>query len=433
MATTRRQFIQNGLGFVSLGLTMPGFLLRASEAVAQEKSTPAAMLKGTSGKILVVIEMSGGNDGLNTVMPYALPEYSKARPNIAITKEQALQIGASNGMQLGMHPNLKALHGMYDKGQVAVVTGVGYPNPNRSHFESSDVWQMGDPDSKRSREGWLARYFDADGHLKNASLPGIALGEQLPLMLKGPGSAAAVIGNGGDYGFGTNAPDKDQQLAAFNAMYAPEGVLKSGTRGGTAAGSSDEFIRNVGNEVYTSTQAIKDAINRYDARAGEKANYPGNNYLASRLQTIAKLITGGLETRVYYASIGGFDTHANQLGGHANLMGNLGDAIAAFNKDLELQGRGKDVMVMTFSEFGRRVHENGSQGTDHGAASVLFVAGGAVKGGVYGGYPSLTDLDDGDLKMTTDFRSVYSAILDNWLGASSTIVLGDKFAPLKFV
>jgi uncharacterized protein (DUF1501 family) len=428
MSVSRRQFIQNGLGFGSLGLAMPGFLVRATDALAAEKSTPGAagMLKGTDGKILVVIEMAGGNDGLNTVIPYAAAEYSKARPNIGVAKDQVLQIGASGGQNLGLHPRLKGLHELFEKGHAAVITGVGYPNPNRSHFESMDIWQLGDPDSKRAREGWLARYFDADGHLKNTSLPGIAFGEQLPLALNGPGSAAAVIGNGGDYGFGSNAPDKNQQVQAFNAMYAPES-------NGTTARSNDEFIRNVGNEVYTSTQAIKDAIRAYDMRAGEKANYPNNNGLASRLQTISKLISGGLSTRVYYASIGGFDTHANQPGGHGNQLGALGDAIAAFHKDLELQGRSNDVIVMTFSEFGRRVHENGSMGTDHGAASVLFVAGGGVKGGLYGAYPSMSELDDGDLKMTTDFRCVYSAILDKWLGASSDKVLGGQFAPLKFV
>lgn len=421
---TRRDFIQNGLGFVSLGLAMPGFLLRASDAIAQEKSTPAA---GKNGKILVVIEMSGGNDGLNTVMPYALPEYSKARPNIAIPADQALQIGQTGGTQLGLHPRLKSLHELFDKGKVAVVTGVGYPNPNRSHFTSMDVWQLGDPDISKTRDGWLARYFDADGHLKNSSLSGIALGGQLPLAFSGPGSPAAVIGNGGDYGFGVNAPDKSQQMEAFNAMYAPQSQV------GTAAANTGEFIRNVGNDVYSSTEAIKTALKSYDTRAGDKAGYPNNNGLATRLQTISKLIAGGLSTRVYYASISGFDTHANQSPGHANLMGALGDAVAAFLKDMELQGRADDVMVMTFSEFGRRVHENGSQGTDHGAASVMFVAGGAVKGGVYGEYPSLTDLDDGDLKMTTDFRTVYSAILDKWLGAPSSKILGGNFAPLKFV
>jgi uncharacterized protein (DUF1501 family) len=423
---TRRQFIQNGLGFVSLGMVMPGFLLRATEAIAAPGSTP-----GARGKILVVIEMAGGNDGLNTVIPYTLPEYAKARPNIGISKEQVLQIGKNGGTELGLHPGLTNLHAAFDKGQVAVVTGVGYPNPNRSHFSSMDVWQLGDTDFKTQREGWLARFFDADGHLKNASLPGIALGEELPLAMSGSSSEAAVIGNGGDYGFGVNAPDKNLQMAAFNAMYEPQ--KNAAARIGTAARSSDEFIRNVGNDVYTSTETIRLALKSYDDRAGEKADYPRNNALATRLQTIAKLIAGGLETRVYYAGIGGFDTHANQVKSHANVMGGVGDAMAAFLKDMELQGRAGDVIVMTFSEFGRRVKENGSQGTDHGAASVLFVAGGSVKGGVYGAYPSLTDLDDGDLKMTTDFRSVYSAILDKWLGVSGNKILGGDFAPLKFI
>jgi uncharacterized protein (DUF1501 family) len=426
---TRRQFIRNGLGFVSLGMMMPGVLLRASEAVAQTGSTPA--VAGARGKILVVIEMAGGNDGLNTVIPYALPEYSAARPNIGIAKEQVLQIGKTGGVELGLHPGLKNLHAAFDTGQVAVVTGVGYPNPNRSHFSSMDVWQLGDTDYKTQREGWLARYFDADGHLKNASLPGIALGDELPLAMSGSNSEAAVIGNGGDYGFGANAPDKNLQMAAFNAMYEPQKNAASGI--GTAAKSSEEFIRNVGNDVYSSTEAIRLALKSYDDRAGEKAGYPNGNPLATRLQTIAKLIAGGLETRVYYAGIGGFDTHAGQVKAHGNVMTGVGDAMAAFLKDMELQGRAKDVIVMTFSEFGRRVKENGSQGTDHGAASVLFVAGGGVKGGVYGQYPSLSELDSGDLKMTTDFRSVYSAILDKWLGVPSSKVLGGNFAPLKFV
>jgi uncharacterized protein (DUF1501 family) len=429
MMQSRRQFISNGLGFVSLGLAMPGVLLRASEAVAQGGSTPGAGKAG--GKILVVIEMAGGNDGLNTVIPYALPEYSAARPNIGVAKEQVLQIGKNGGTELGLHPGLKNLHAAFDKGQVAVVTGVGYPNPNRSHFSSMDVWQLGDTDFKTRREGWLARYFDADGHLKNASLPGIALGDQLPLALSGTHSEAAVIGNGGDYGFGVNAPDKNLQMAAFNAMYEPQ--RNAANKIGTAASSSDEFIRNVGNEVYSSTEEIKTALKSYDDRAGDKADYPRGNALATRLQTIAKLIAGGLGTRVYYAGVGGFDTHANQVKGHANLMTGVGDAIAAFLKDMELQGRTQDVLVMTFSEFGRRVRENGSQGTDHGAASVLFVAGGGVKGGVYGDYPSLTDLDDGDLKMTTDFRSVYSAILDKWLGVPGSKILGGNFTPLRFL
>lgn len=186
-------------------------------------------------------------------------------------------------------------------------------------------------------------------------------------------------------------------------------------------------------DVYSSTDAIKTALRAYDDYAGQKAAYPQNNGVANDLQTVAKLIIGGLPTRVYYVSLGGFDTHSDQFGRHQYLLSQLSDALAAFQEDLRLQGCADDVVTMTFSEFGRRVKENGSNGTDHGSASVLFVVGSKVKGGVVGNYPSLEDLDDGDLKMTTDFRSVYSSVLDNWLGAPSNKVLNGDFAPLRLV
>jgi uncharacterized protein (DUF1501 family) len=328
---------------------------------------------------------------------------------------------------------------LYEKGQVAVINGVGYPQPNRSHFSSMDIWQTGDPSpTPRERTGWLARYFDADGHFKGNPLGGVGLGSELPLAMQSLNSPVAVIGNGGDYGFGSKAADRQQQMAAFQALYVG-GASATGasatvaTATGTVANGGDEFIRNVGHEVYTSTQAIKEALQKYDVKSGAAANYPANNGLAARLQTIARLITGALSTRVYYASISGFDTHANQPDGHGGLLRALGDAIAAFHRDLALQGRGNDVMTMTFSEFGRRVHENGSRGTDHGAASVMFAVGGGVKGGVFGEYPSLTDLDDGDLRFTTDFRGVYATVLDQWLVAPSNQVLRGQFRPVKFV
>jgi len=423
MPVTRRRFIQNGLGFVSLGAAMPGFLMRTADAVAAEKGAGG-------GKILVVIEMSGGNDGLNTVIPYDDPAYPKARPNIGLAKDDVLQIGKTPAAQsVALHPGMKALHGMFEKGQVAVVNGVGYPQPNRSHFYSMDIWQMGDPSATpRERTGWLARYFDADGHFKGNPLGGVVLGSELPLALQSLNSPVAVIGNGGDYGFGSKAADRKQQMEAFQSLYANPAPAT-----GTVANGGDEFIRNVGNEVYTSTQTIKEALQKYDIKAGAAANYPNNNGLAARLQTIAKLITGGLTTRVYYAGIGGFDTHANQPNGHGNLLTSLSEAVAAFHRDLELQGRGKNVMTMTFSEFGRRVQENGSRGTDHGAASVMFAIGGGLRGGVFGEYPSLTNLDDGDLRFTTDFRGVYATVLDSWLAAPSETVLRGKFTPVKFV
>lgn len=422
MPLSRRDFIQNGLGFVSLGFSMPTLLMQATSALA-DGATPASPKQ--QGKIFVVLEMAGGNDGLNTVMPIQNPLYAKKRPNIGVKATDALKI--DNG--LALHPSMGALGKLYEQGKVAVVTGVGYPNANRSHFESMDIWQSGKPKfGTEGRNGWLARYFDAAGHFVGDPLAGVALGGSLPLALWSQTSPASVIGKATDFGFTARGGDRDQQLKTLKTLYN-----QNGAKNGTMAGGASDFIRNVGNEVYSSTDSIKAALQSYDTKAGQKAAYPQNNGLAYGLKTISKLITGGLPTRVYYLTIGGFDTHANQPNQHANLLGAISNAINAFYQDLVLQGRADDVMLMTFSEFGRRVQENGSSGTDHGSASVMFVVGGKVRGGVYGDYPSLEDLDSGDLRFHTDFRSVYSTVLDNWLGAPSKTVLEGDFPKIKFV
>lgn len=424
MPISRRAFLHNGLGVVALGLSMPTLLLDASSSLAAETANNGGRRRG---KILVVIEMAGGNDGLNTVAPLDDPLYAKNRAVIGLKKDAAIAIGSG----LSLNPGLKSLGKLYEKGQVAVVTGVGYPNPNRSHFASMDIWQSANPSlDARERTGWLARYFDEDGHFTgiDASLGGLVVGGSLPLALYSPSSAASVIGNGYNYGFNGRGGDQDAQTSALKALYADPKMS-----GATVAGNTAEFIRNVGTDVYSSTDAIKAALRAYDDKAGRKAEYPRGSGISNDLQTVAKLISGDLPTRVYYVSIGGFDTHSNQTGQHQNLLGQLGDALAAFQEDLALQGRADDVLTMTFSEFGRRVKENGSNGTDHGSASVLFVVGSKVRGGVVGKYPSLEDLDDGDLKMTTDFRSVYSTVLDNWLGAPSQPILGGDYAGLKMV
>jgi len=418
MSTTRREFIQNGLTFLSIGLAMPTFLMQAAQAASSPQTGGLPPIP--QGKILVLIEMSGGNDGLNTVIPYTDLGYAKARPTIGIPTGDVVKIGSN----VGLHPSMRAMKPLYDAGHVAVLTGVGYPNPNRSHFHSSDIWQTADPNvDVRDRTGWLARYFDKDGHYKGNPLSGITLGSALPLTLFANDVPASVIGNGQEYAFSNNAPDRARQMDALRALYAE----------GTVAGSTAEFVRNVGSDAYSSTLELKRAFKDYDTRAASAAKYPVNNGVASGLQTIAKLITGGVGTRIYYLSTGGFDTHAEQPRQHAALLGQLAEGLAAFYDDLALQGRANDVTTMTFSEFGRRVKENGSAGTDHGAASVLFVCGGGVKGGVYGDYPSLADLDDGDLRFHTDFRSVYATLLDKWLGAPSQSILNGSFPHLGFV
>jgi uncharacterized protein (DUF1501 family) len=417
--TTRRQFIQNGLSFVSMSLAMPHFLMRAAQAADSPLALPA-LPPIPAGKILVVLEMSGGNDGLNTVVPYADPGYALARPTIGLPKNDVVKISNS----LALHPRMGAFGKMFEKGQLAVVTGVGYPNPNRSHFFSMDIWQTGLTEMNvRERSGWLARYFDADGHLKANPLSGVTVGSALPLALFSETSPCSCIGDGYSFGFRSDLGDTRQQMEALSALYAE----------GTVAGSNAEFVRNVGMDAYLASQQLKAALQKYDNKAGAVAKYPVQNGLAATLQTLSKLITGGVGTRVYYLSMGGFDTHANQPTQHGNLLGGIADAVSAFFDDLALQGRAEDVVLVTFSEFGRRVKENGSAGTDHGAASVLFVAGPSVKGGIYGQYPSLSDLDDGDLKMNTDFRSVYATLIEKWLGADSQPILGGSFPHLSFV
>jgi uncharacterized protein (DUF1501 family) len=401
-------------------MAIPTFLMNAAAGDPLTPAGPGAA-PVRSGKVLVVIEMQGGNDGLNTAVPYTDPGYAKARPVIGIAENDLVKISPS----VGLHPSLKSLGDLYNQGKVAVMTGVGYPNPNRSHFHSMDIWQTGNPQVDISnRTGWLARYFDADGHLKSDPLSGVTVGSALPLALTAEDTPISVIGSLRSFGF-QSAPgvDKQKTMDALQALYAQ----------GTVAASPAEFVRNVGVNAYTSVKELKAAIKDYDARSANAAKYPIQNGLASGLQTVSKLVTGGLETKVFYLTIGGFDTHANQPNQHAQLLQQMSDALAAFYQDLAQQGRANDVTVMTFSEFGRRVHENGSAGTDHGAASVMFVLGGAVKGGVYGDYPSLEDLDDGDLRFHTDYRSVYATLLEKWLGVPSSSVLGSTFPTLNFV
>lgn len=411
MPISRRQLIGNGLGFVSLSLAMPGFLAKAAQA---------AETQGANGsKILVVLELSGGNDALNTVVPFGDPLYYKARPGIGIKEADALGLGG----KIGLHPAMKEMKALFERGHVAVLPGVGYPNANRSHFESMDIWQSGDPTRDPNRSGWVARGLDAQGHpMGQGSLGAVSLGGSLPLALWTSQSALSVIGRGDDFGFGGGMLDRDGAKDALEKMYA----------NGIAANGHQELVRAAGQNVFNDSKTVRDALNKYDYKAGTTAKYPDSD-MSRSLQTISKLITGGAPTRVYYLNMGGYDTHANQPGSHQYLLGVLSDAIGGFYRDLELQGRLNDVTLMAFSEFGRRVHENASAGTDHGAAGAMFVVGGKVRGGVVGDHPSLEDLDDGDMKFTQDFRAVYSTLMNNWLGVDASKVLPGTYKTMTFL
>jgi uncharacterized protein (DUF1501 family) len=414
-ATTRRSFLKTAIGsasLVSLAPFVPQFLLTASARAAEQRGE----------SVLVVIQLSGGNDGLNTVIPYADDAYRRGRPSLGIGADRALKIDD----YVGFHPSMSGFARLLEDGKLGIVQGVGYPNPDRSHFSSMDIWHTARPQKDATAAaathratGWLGRLLDAQvapGTAGGSDVPGLHLGSgQLPLALLGGQPRAASIGtlDGFKLNVGGNADVRRAVEAAASARRDdPDGLLDFLQRGAAAA--------------LRSSQQVQEAIGTYTT----SAKYPETE-LAQRLKTVAQLIDAGLETRVYYVELTGFDTHANQGNVHANLLAELSDAVAAFVKDLDEHGHGRRVLTMTFSEFGRRVRENASQGTDHGAAAPMFVAGGGVKPGLIGKHPSLTDLDEDDLKFTTDFRGVYAAVLKDWLGVPGEAVLGASFAPVS--
>ena len=420
---TRRDFLDRTLGrssLLAIGGIVPEFLAntaRAAEADAKQKDT-----------ILVVIEMAGGNDGLNTVAPYGDDLYQKARPTLALTRREVLKIDD----YVGLHPRLPDLKALYDRKQLAIVQGVGYPNPDRSHFESMDIWQLADP-KRAGSSGWLARTIPSMS-VNEAGVPGMFIGQdRLPLAMQGADGGVISLADRDSFHLKLTGNEKPRKklLEDLNSGDGPSADLAA-------------FVRKRQLQTYTSLKKIEEALS--DIGGAVKAPPardgfvppapPGSpnvnlNSLNGRLDLIARLINKGLGTRLYYASINGFDTHSSQTESHNELLGELSSAIGGFFSTLGPNvGR---VVLMTYSEFGRRVKENGSRGTDHGAASCMFVAGPKVTGGLVGKHPKLDDLTDGDLKFNTDFRSVYATLLDQWLGVDSKGVLGEKFAHLPLV
>jgi uncharacterized protein (DUF1501 family) len=426
MTTTRRDFICNGLKFVSLGMAAPALLARAAGAAGSPN---------TGGKILLVVQLSGGNDGLNTVIPYADDLYYRARPTIGISRSQVVQISD----KIGLHPGMGALKPLFEKGHLAVIQGVGYPEPNRSHFRSMEIWQTADPVSPVAAEGWLGRYFDADGHLKDNPLVGINFGGQLPRTLYADYGSVVSMQSPEAYQLQPIAgPERAAEVEAFTALYST----------GTMANSYTDLVRKVGMDAYTTSERIKHALSAapgddlpLGAPSGTTLQLPAEgpqgprrrSELSGNLHTVSKLIAADMGTQVFYISTGGFDTHANQPQTHARILTDLADGLAAFYADLERIGRANDVVTVVFSEFGRRVQENASLGTDHGAASCMFVLGGTVKGGIYGNYPALDDLNQGDLKFNVDFRQVYATLLDGWLKTPSEKILKGRFEGLPLL
>ncbi|OJV00198.1 MAG: hypothetical protein BGO12_14315, partial [Verrucomicrobia bacterium 61-8] len=403
--------------------TLPAFIEKtffALDAAAAESAVQVAT--GKDSPILVILQMAGGNDGLNMVVPYADDAYYRARPRIGIAAGNVLKVDD----HVGLHPKLKTLRGFYDEGRLGVIQGVGYPNPNRSHFRSTDIWQTATDSNKFANKGWLANYFDACCKGEDPVV-GVSIGAETPLSFSGSSGAGITLTRPDQFRFISNDPAAGEAFADMTSNSDNTGGSVQSLSGDVAQGDGNtlDFVRRTALDARISSDRILEITRKSKA----PVTYPGSR-LATDLNLVARLIAGGLPTRVYYVSQGGYDTHSGQSGTHERLLGELDSALGAFVADLRAQGNLDRVTIMTFSEFGRRVAENASGGTDHGAAAPMFVLGGKVKAGLHGTQPSLTELGDGDLIYTVDFRRVYATMLDKWLQAPSEAVLGRKFPSL---
>jgi|694.fasta_scaffold140133_2 uncharacterized protein (DUF1501 family) len=413
---TRRLFLQRGCALASLAATVPCFIERSALGVLGNP-----LLSSNPGvpdhRILVVVQLGGGNDGLNTVIPYGDPAYFNARPQIAVQAPGAtgntVALQLDQGAGIGLHPALAPLKELYDEGLVSVVQGVGYPNPNRSHFTSMDIWQTGRLDAKGS--GWIGRYFDATCNGTPIPEGSVAVGRTAPLAMEG----------------NIQKPISFENPALFRwlgedlhgSMKEPyDAINRAGSLAGTPAETQKDFLMRTALDAQVASGRILAAVAKQPL-----VRYPDHG-LARQLRTVGAMIRDGMPTRVYYATMGGFDTHSGQAGRHAQLLRQVAESVAAFQRDLKEQGNAERVVTLVFSEFGRRVKQNGSGGTDHGTAAPVFVIGAGVKPGVVGRHPSLVDLDQGDLKFGVDFRSVYASLLGDWMKAPADQILRGQFA-----
>jgi uncharacterized protein (DUF1501 family) len=412
--TSRRSFISRSLGVAVLGGTLPSFLASAADA----QVLPSLGSTVDPDNVLLVIQMGGGNDGLNTVVPYTDDAYHRVRPVIGIAGNAVLKIDD----RIGLNPVLAPLDDLFKDGHVAIVQGVGYPNPNRSHFEATQIWETASPE-RPVTNGWLGRYLDASvppgpPASDTARLfTAVSLGDTVPTALIAQHVDVPAIGSLSAFGYNTGKDATSKATA---------GSLYDGAKPGQSP-----YLAMI-------ESTARNALHGGDVLRGEIAGYkPAVTYptdaFSQQLQLAAQIVGSNIGTKVIFVSIGSFDTHAGQRAQQDRLLGYLAGGLRAFYRDLAAHGLQDRVLAMTFSEFGRRVAQNASNGTDHGTAMPLFIVGGKVKGGVYGEHPSLTDLDNGDLKFATDFRSVYATVLERWLGRDPAHIIDGSYQSVAFV
>jgi len=381
-------------GFLRLGAGLPLFLQETNLAFAANQA--AGGTPKHPERILVVLELTGGNDGLNTVIPYRNDEYYKLRPTLGVAKDRVLKVSD----EYGFHTNLMGFEKLYKDGRFAVVHGCGYPNPDRSHFVSMRYWHTGVPNAPEER-GWVGRFADAYCPKPKSSYI-VNIAKEQSLAVKAFVHGPVVFSDPNRF---LREATPDQKLV-FDELMRQHANSKN---------DSLNFVRSVSGTAAESSEFIRHACAEYRS----KMDY-GYGEVGADLKRISAMIAANAGTRIYYANFGSFDTHASQASSHTGLFDRLGDAVQGLYYDLKRMGRSKEVAILMFTEFGRRVKENASFGTDHGVASPMYLIGDAVKGGFYGKHPSLTDLDEGDLRMTTDFRSVYATVMKEWMGFDDT-------------
>lgn len=419
--TTRREFLSGGLTLLSAASTLPIFLGRTMQVLAAQDAAAGA----GADPILVVVQLAGGNDGLNTVVPYEMDGYYRSRPRIAVPKKDVLKLEKG----VGLHPAAVGLKEIFDEGKLAIIQGVGYPNPNRSHFTSMDIWHLADPE-QRAKQGWLGRYFDS---CCNGSDPdpepinSIALMGEAPLALQGSKFMPLSFESPDALLWGAGRRDS-AAAAAFRKLNNIDGDPPDGEN------LLADYLQRAALKAQVGADEIRNAAGAsMTRRQRRRPGGGGGGQLGQQLQLVARLIQADLPTRVYYVSMGGFDTHTNQEGRHRQLLAQLGEALQDFLDSLEEHHLLERVLVMTFSEFGRRVQENASGGTDHGEAAPMFLCGSKVIAGVHEKHPSLDKLHRGDLAFNVDFRRVYATVVRDWLKADPRKVLGGSHMPLKLL
>jgi uncharacterized protein (DUF1501 family) len=413
MAITRREFVRGGVAAFTVSFSAPAFL------------SDLARAQGRAQRNLVVLYLSGGNDALSTLVPYTDAQYYARRPTLAIPAATVLQVGSDRaGNPLGLNPRLTGVKALFDAGRVAIVQRTGYPNSSRSHFQGTDIWSTADPGSPQGT-GWLGRYLDTLPAPVDP-LAAWSTVRETPRTLLARTVGVPSIPSVAGYAFASPNSLQDAAFARQSAIriasHLPADRPNLAFVNATAQGAFATLDRVAQVGSYTPTTA-----------------YPNNGF-AQALRAVAGAINRGVGTRVFWVQTGGYDTHAGQNtnapnGAYANLMGTLDGGVTAFCRDLENQGLFRDTLILQFSEFGRRINENGSQGTDHGAAGLMLAIGGAVRGGLYGTAARLQSTPDnatlenngGDVRHETDFRSVYARVIDNWLGADANAVLGGDF------